>query len=135
MAKVHGDYGVFSNEVLDKFIKDLQTQIDDQYIKGSKQNMEDAIDVIEERSQELVPEDTGATKRSWFRYVEVDSSQITGTFGYDENGQLDYVPLIYVNPFDFNWHKEGAEDYWLQKAIAEKNNEILKQLSKNAKTN
>lgn len=135
MAKVHSEYGVFAQGQMDKFVKDLQNQIDEQYLKGTEQNMEDAIDVIEQRSQELVPEDTGATKRSWFRYVESDQGTITGTFGYDENGELDYVPLIYVNPFDFNWQKEGAEDYWLQKAVAEKNNEIIQQLSKNAKTN
>ena len=134
MAKVHESYQVLAQGRLDKFINDLQTQIDDQYVKGTKQNMEDAIDVIEARSQELVPEDTGATKRSWFRYVESDPNGIVGTFGYDENGQLDYVPLIYVGE-ETNWQKEGASAYWLDIAISTKRNEIIKQLSKNAKTN
>lgn len=134
MAKVHENYQVWAQGRLDKFVKELQDQIDDQYVKGTEQNMEDAITVIEERSQELVPEDTGATKRSWFRYVESTQGTITGTFGYDENGKLDYVPLIYVSD-GTNWQKEGASSHWLDTAMHEKNNLIIKELSKNAKTN
>lgn len=133
MAGIHSDYGVFSQQVLDKFVDQLQNEIDAKYIKGTEQNMRDAIKVIEDRSQELVPEDTGRTRRSWFDEIKIEGGQITGTFGYDKAGVIDYIPLIYVNPFDFNWQKEGAQDYWLDKAVTEKTPEVLEELSKKPK--
>lgn len=140
MAKIDGSYKVIAQESLDGFVDELQKAIDDQFIKGTEKNVQDAINQIKDLSQEYVPLDTGRTQRSWFDEITITGTVITGTFGYDKEGQIDYLGLIYVNPnkrFSFApSHGKGqtkARDHWLEAAMEERRSEVIQELSKKPK--
>lgn len=90
---------------------------------------EKALEVIEKKSQEYVPEDTGRLKGSWFSRVEVRGGEVEMIFGYDENNQLDYAWFVYINPTGMVFQKEGARDHWLEEALQEVMPEVLQILS------
>lgn len=81
--------------------------------------MSEALDLVEATSQLYVPEDTLATKHSFFREVERGSGYIKGIAGYDRAGEIDYIPLIHANPNGQVWNKATAQDEFLTKGFME----------------
>lgn len=90
-----------------------------------QERLERALDVIEAESQRLVPEDTGRTRRSWYRNVYKDSDTWVAEFGYDKENKIEYIPIIYWNTRGVNFRKEGAEQEWLAKAILNKQSQVV----------
>lgn len=88
-----------------------------------KQQMEEALDVIEETTMRYVPFDTGATQRSFYREVEVTPDAIIGRVGYNRDRSLDYVGVIHENPYGFSYinsknnGQTEAQDFFLEKAF------------------
>lgn len=107
------------------FEKQLKSQLnaveDNLYEQATK-----ALDLVEETSQRLVPIDTGRTHQSFFRYVEIDGDTMKLVAGYDEKGELKYVPFIHENPAGLVWQREGAESQFLQKGFLNNEEEIFK---------
>lgn len=127
---------------VERFNKEFEKQISELVTGTMGQNADKALDLIEQESQALVPEDTRRTRNSFYRRVEFGDSTIELVFGYDENNQIDYLPFIYVNGYQASsaggegprdgspFRKEGAEPYWLDKAVLRNKDKITKILSK-----
>lgn len=97
-----------------------------------KQQMEEALDIVEETTMRYVPVDTGATKESFYREVEVTADAIIGRAGYNRDGRLDYVGVIHEDPYGFSFvnsrTKGGqpeARRYFLNNAFTENRDKII----------
>ena len=115
-----------SNADIKKFTTELEKQIGT--LSGDvATRMDEALDIVEETAQRLVPEDTQATRNSFFRRVEKGEGYVKGIAGYNEDGSLDYVGIIHENPNGRiqQWQKAGAEDRFLAKAF-ERNIDVIK---------
>lgn len=126
MAKVHSSYRVNAKADIDKWSKELTDNLKE-FEANVAENMEKVLDIVEETAMILVPVDTGATKRSFYREVQIDDKSVTGIAGFDKNGELDYVPLIHENPRG-EFHKETAEDRFLSKAFEKNTDKIARTL-------
>src|SRR5690554_6075236 len=141
MASFDRSYTEALEKEVERFNKEFEKQISALVTDSYGQNAEQALDIIEEESQKLVPEDTGRTRDSFYRRVEFNENSMELVFGYDENNQIPYLPFIYVNgylaegggegPRDVSvFRKEGAEPYWLDKAVLRNKDKIVNKLSK-----
>lgn len=126
MAKIDPSYRVAANADIKKWTDALQSMLEPMSAKGVVDRLNKAVDVIEATTMELVPEDTLATKNSWYRDIEESPSEVVAKFGYDKEGRYDYIPLIHeVAPIN-GWRKEGASTHFLSRAIQENELKIIK---------
>ena len=120
-----------SSEKMDikAFAKELQSMLPS--AESIAEKMEEALDKVEETAMELVPEDTGATKKSFFRRVEIKDGVVTGTAGFNEGNELGYVGLIHEGYFSKEqFKKPSAEPFFLSKAFTRNRDEINRILQK-----
>jgi hypothetical protein len=126
-------YSLVSQEALRDFSKSLTDQLQAYTSQGIGEEVEAYLTDVKASMSVYVPVDTSATKDSWFQMVEVESGKVTGYFGHDENGNLDYVPFIYLgldteeNPITF---RNGRIPYWLEPAAMENLDKLKSKLSK-----
>lgn len=126
-------YGIASQQELKAFSKSLTDQLKEYTSAGIGEEVEAYLTDVKASMEVYVPVDTAATKDSWFQMVEVEAGKVTGYFGHDENGQLDYVPFIYLgldteeNPISF---RNGRIPYWLEPAATENLDKLKSKLSK-----
>jgi hypothetical protein len=113
---IYFKYKGSANQAVEKWTKDIEKQLKD-YKGDLKRKLEKVLDVVEEVSQRLVPERTGATKQSFYREVVEEDGKIIARAGYDRDGHLEYV--VYIHEFDPepNWTKTGAENRFLAKGF------------------
>lgn len=133
MAQVHPSYRVMAQSEIKKWTDSIEDMLSPYTSEGIEEKLEESMDIIEERSLELVPEDTRATRDSWFREIEKSGNEVIARFGYDKEGRLDYVPLIHeVFPGleGGTWQKEGASTHFLSKPIQENELKIARILSR-----
>lgn len=135
MGKFNTDFSTFANQKIAEFTDAIEDALSGYTSEGMADKMNKALDILEERTQRYVPVDTGATKNSWYRRVVVGKDSVEGQFGYNENGALDYVSFIYINPLSFiiNTETSGqpdAKDHWLEIALEEVMPDMIKALSK-----
>lgn len=126
MARSARDYVNFGDSDLKRWKKNLMDQFEN--IEGDlERKLTDAGQVIKKVSDEYVPEDTRRTKDSWYDRIEAGDGFIRLVFGYDENNQIDYLPLIYLNPDNnINFRKAGAKSMWLDHAVADTKSQVDK---------
>lgn len=124
MARSARDYVDFGDSDLKRWRKNLEKQFEE--MEGDLQKkLEDAGAAIKKVSDEYVPEDTLETKNSWYERVEAGDGYIRLVFGYDEHNQIDYLPLIYLNPENkINFRKTGAKSMWLDHAVADTRKQV-----------
>lgn len=134
MAKFDETYRMMYDDEMERFAKDIKTHLENFSAQGLADDMDNILDGIRESHDRLVPEYTEATKDSWYQDVTVDGDDIKGTFGNDREGQLDYVPFIYIGQHPkggpINFRKEGAVPFWLEVALDENVDTINRKLSK-----
>lgn len=125
-------YQIASDEVMEKFSKELSDQLKGYTAVGLEDAMDESLDLIQQSMEKYVPEDTAATKRSWFQEVKTEKGKITGIFGHDKEGELDYIPYIYLGYTSegspINFHK-GRRALWLEPAARENLDAIKRKLS------
>lgn len=132
---VHSNYKVWAQKEIDKWTRSIEKMIDPYTSEGIEKKLEEAVDIIEERSLELVPEDTGATRNSWFREIERRNDEVVALFGYDREGRLEYVPLIhetFPGREGGTWQKEGASTHFLSKPIQDNELRIARIISRDS---
>lgn len=117
-------YGIlFDKSTTNKFRKQMEQQFGDieDDIEG---RLDKAASIVKAQSDEYVPEDTLRTKHSWYYDIEKSDGQMKLTFGYDRNNQIDYLPLIYLNPYNMRFRKPGARSMWLHHAVADTKRQV-----------
>lgn len=89
-----------------------------------KKRLDNAMQIIKQTSQEIVPYDTGATHNSWYSRTQTQKGEVVATFGYDENNQVEYLLEIYENVRG-QVFKNQKQDRWLHKAIERNQNRLI----------
>ncbi len=134
MPKIDPFFKKGSQASIDKWVAELNKQIQPFTKEGMVERLQQAMDLIGKAADKYVPHDTGRTRRSWFTKIETTSDGIVGLFGYDEAGVLTYVPLIYLNPDGKITFRTGnnplAQDHWLDEGYLEVKDEVIALLSK-----
>ena len=127
-------YQIASDEVMRDFSDELTKQLQGYTAENLEEVMDESLDLIKSSMEKYVPEDTQATKNSWFQEVEVSEGKVTGIFGHDKNGTLDYIPYIYLGYTPegdlINFRKAGSQALWLDRAANENVEAIQSKLSK-----
>lgn len=133
MSGFSGEYAMVQQDELDRFMKDFNDELNQYSAAGMRKPMQDVMAMIKESHDKFVPEDTQATKDSWYQEITAEGDEVKAVFGNDRNGELDYVPFIYLgldeggNPINFN--KAGAIPFWLESAFQENLDAINRKLS------
>lgn len=126
-------YQIVADDVLEKFSKEITEELSNYTASGVGDEVEEFLDLVKDSMEKYVPVDTGATKNSWFQEVTAEKGKVTGTFGHDREGQLDYVPFIYLGQHpeggEINF-RNGKEPFWLHKAVIENLDALKRKLSK-----
>lgn len=102
--------------------KQLTTQVE-AVSDDLQERTEEALELIMEKADEYVPEDTGLTKDSAYFEVTKESGRIKAIFGYDKFDRVPYINIIYYNVKGVTWRKAGAKDQWLDEAFRETKDE------------
>jgi len=127
-------YKIAHDKEIKGFAEKLTGSLEQYKAQDLKKAMDESLDLIKSSMEKYVPEDTQATKNSWYQRVEYDGDNLIGVFGHDEQGQLSYVPFIYLGVNEagvpISFRKEGARPLWLQPAFDENLTEIKSKLSK-----
>lgn len=140
MAKIDPKWRVMANANIEGWVKELNSYVSEYQStsKGMMKRINNAINIIEEQSNIFVPVDTGDTKRSWYRDVEVKDDEIVGIFGYDKNNTIPYLGLIYMNPYRRVFQtKKGAidpQEKWLEAAYIKRKKDIEFELRRGFRT-
>lgn len=127
-------YQIASEDAMDRFSREIEKQLSGYTAEGLSEDMDESLTLVKESMEKYVPEDTEATKKSWFQYTKVEPGQLIGVFGHDQQGQLEYVPFIYLgldmegNAISFR--KSGSRPFWLEPAVQENLGAITRKLSK-----
>lgn len=116
----------YTKKDISNWSKKLSRQVDE-ITEETKDNLEKGIEVIMNRSQELVPEDTGRTKDSAYTIIQEEKGRLVARFGYDLDSQVPYITYIYYEPK--MWKKNGASHLWLDFAFQEKKEEAYNIIS------
>ncbi len=88
----------------------------------NEEAMQEAMDLIETRSNDIVPVKSGKLKGSSFTEVEKDDeNNVIGTVGYNKNGEAPYA--VFVHEKVDNKHENG-EAKFLEKAAIESEQDI-----------
>lgn len=128
---VHSSYKTLMDKDIDKFIDELNDYLDDYTSETIGKKAQEIVDEIFKKSQTYVPEDTGRTKESWFQEIEIDKSGVLVLFGYDKNGEIEYLPLIhagFTKNGTMNFKKPSARPRFFARAIEEVLPEARKKL-------
>ena len=116
---------IASNQVIRGFSRYFADRLERFSAPRIAERMEQALDIIEKQSQIYVPEDTGATKRSFYRRVVTRGESVEAQFGYSENGEIYYLQYIYNPRQQVVFRKATAIPKWLDVAVEEKQLEIM----------
>lgn len=105
-----------ANNAVEAFVKDVQRQLDNRVITLEK-DLERVLDVVEEVSQRLIPEDTQKARGSFFREVKREGDKIVARAGYGRDEDVPY--LVYIHEFTpkNGFQKPGAEIRFLAKGF------------------
>lgn len=129
-------YQIATDEVMEQFSKQITEELRGYSADGLGNEMEEFLDLVKGSMEKYVPVDTGATRRSWFQEVEQEKGKIIGTFGHDKEGQLDYVPFIYLGQHPeggaINF-RDGKEPFWIHRAVNENLGALKSKLSNSNK--
>lgn len=110
--KYHGS----ANNAVEKWAADLKKQLTGQQ-EDLVNKLEKVLDVVEGISQDLIPEDTLAAKKSFYREIVVEGDKIIARAGYDKEGSLPYILYIHEFPPINGFKKSGASTRFLAKGF------------------
>lgn len=131
VAKFDIGYKNNSDSAVKSFTDQLTKQLSQYSSIGTEKIMEQFLEKVKESMEKYVPEDTQATRNSWFSEVQVEGNQVIGIFGHDKEGELEYIPFIYVGGVaGIKFQKSGAIPYWLETAVQDNINWLESELSK-----
>lgn len=126
-------YQIGTDESIKAFSKSITDQLSAYTAKGIEPVMDEFLDGVKASMEEYVPEDTRATKKSWFQEVEKEPGKITCVFGHDKEGLYEYIPFIYLgldteeNPINF---RNGRIPFWLEPSVKDNLPDLKSKLSK-----
>lgn len=119
---IHSNYKTMMTGDIDRLLDTMNKYLDNYSSENIGDKARKIVDMIFEKSQLYVPEDTGATKNSWFEEIEIDKSGVLIIFGYDKDNQLEYLPLIHAgfnSAGAINFKKRTAKPRFFARAIEE----------------
>ena len=134
MAGFDPTYAMVHEDEVNRFMQDFKDELRRYSHDGLASDMQEILRLIHESHDKYVPEDTQATKKSWFQEIKIEDGEVTAVFGNDKDGELEYVPFIYLgydmegNPINFR--KAGAIPMWLEQAFHDNLDEIERILTK-----
>lgn len=109
-------------------------------VAGTKDGMEEAVDIIAERAMEFTPRDTGDLQNSQETrvYTENVGTTIVGEITYNKNGEAPYAGFVHEIPADHSQmnypnNPPEAQFKFLEKAFIEKRHEAIRALAKGAR--
>jgi hypothetical protein len=96
---------------------------------GSAEGLRKATLFVEDESNEIVPQDKGVLINSSFSGVSRLANKVIGRIGYTAK----YAPHVHEMPASFNYTKIGTGPKFLEKAVKNNFNNILKIIQGEAK--
>lgn len=131
-------YKMGSDESIRNFSRQITQELSQYTTDGIGPVMEEFLGSVKNSMEEYVPEDTSATKESWFQEVSKEQGKVVGTFGHDKNGELEYVPFIYLGQntegHSINF-RNGKIPFWLEPSVRDNLPELKRKLSKSGGNN
>jgi len=119
---INSNYKLMLDADINRLLDTMNGYLDNYNSENIGSKARQIVDLIFDKSQIYVPEDTGATKNSWFEEIEIDKSGVLIIFGYDKNNELEYLPLIhagFTTAGPINFRKKTAKPRFFARAIEE----------------